>query len=225
MSGGAAHASPTLAAARPQVAHVRPLAARRARLTPTDRRQPHARPREAPVVHTQQCVCPFCTPSPAQHAAHCLLGDAKVKVAGAAQQYASSAGSGVDDSDGNDDSDSSSSNSDSTPHNNTSQHHNTTHNIQMRPARPAQLAQQHSQPARSARSARPAQSACTARPARPARSAQTGCSLACAQLVVHVHVLTLLGGRAPTPQGYTNRDQSPYPSGLYKMRSGRRAPA
>ena len=36
-----------------------------------------------------------------------------------------------------------------------------------------------------------------------------GAPLQPAQLFVHVHVLTLLGGRAPTPQGYIKRDQNP----------------
>ena len=36
-----------------------------------------------------------------------------------------------------------------------------------------------------------------------------GAPLQPAQLFVHVHVLTLLGGRAPTPPGYIKRDQIP----------------
>ena len=52
MSGGAAPALPKLAATRPRVAHERPGAARRGHLAPTDQPQPHARFRDAPIMHT-----------------------------------------------------------------------------------------------------------------------------------------------------------------------------
>ena len=58
MAGGAAPAPPTLAAARPRVAHERPMAVPRDRLAPTHRPQPPARSHEAPIMHMQLCTCP-----------------------------------------------------------------------------------------------------------------------------------------------------------------------
>ena len=70
MSGGAAPAPPTLAAARPRGAHERPMAAPRDRLAPTHRRQPPARSHEAPILHMQLCTCPSWAYSHAQLTAH-----------------------------------------------------------------------------------------------------------------------------------------------------------
>ena len=56
MAVAAAPAPPTLAAARHWTTRERPLTARRAFLTPTNRRQTPARFREAPIVHRQRCT-------------------------------------------------------------------------------------------------------------------------------------------------------------------------
>ena len=112
----------------------------------------------------------------------------------------------------------------------TTTHHNiTTQSTQRRCAQHDQhslhrsSAGQLDQPAQLARPAR------LARLAQLALLAQTWCSLACkfSGLSINqprsmcsaymlacfclVHVLTLLGGRAPTPQGYINRDQVSWP--------------
>ena len=86
MAGGAAPAPPTLAAARPRVAHERPMAVPRDRLAPTHRRQPPARSHEAPILHMQLCTCPSWAYSHAQLSAHCLAAHVHAQAAAAASQ-------------------------------------------------------------------------------------------------------------------------------------------
>ena len=86
MAGGAAPAPPTLAAARPRVAHERPMAVPRDPLAPTHRRQPPARSHEAPILHMQLCTCPSWAYSHAQLSAHCLAAHVHAQAAAAISQ-------------------------------------------------------------------------------------------------------------------------------------------